>query len=229
MGRRPLIQEKKHPFYFKVAPEQHTTGDAAGEEITAPPQTGARTPEYFMEQVMEGLSDACILLDRGDRIVSVNGSAKLILRPKGRIVGRRLESVLLDRQLTMLAADAYHTGKALFTELALPLPGERWRNDHRYHISILPLWLTPTKRYVRIALRNTTQNPPEQQPPSPPANIVQCGDAMLQMKNPLSIIQGYLENLLDGVINDPVELRQSLVTMRKHTKAMERLLESCQR
>lgn len=232
MGRRPLIQEKKHPFYFKMAPAQQPVDEAAGADTSGTPQTGGKAPEYFMEQVMEGLSDACILVDGGDRIVYVNGSAKLLLRPKGRILGRRLESVLADRQLTMLAADAYHTGKPFFTELALSFPGERWRDDHRFHISIVPLWITATKRLVRIALRDTVQSAHEQSQSAPaaqPSGAIQCGDAMLQMKNPLSIVQGYLENMLDGVINDPVVLRQSLMTMRKHTLAIERLLDSCHR
>ncbi len=210
------------------------TGVRAVEGNGTPPEKG---PEFFMEQVMEGLSDACLLVDGGDRILYVNSSAKCLLRPRGRILGRKLESVLADRQLSMLAADAYHTGKPIFSRLALPLPGERWRDDHHFHLSLVPLWITPTRRLVRIALRNVTRDttgsssvPGETGQESPPAaSPPLCSDTMLQMKNPLSIVQGYLENMLDGVINDPVVLRQSLLTMRKHTLAIERLLETCQK
>jgi two-component system OmpR family sensor kinase/two-component system phosphate regulon sensor histidine kinase PhoR len=223
MGRRPLFQERQHPFYFKMTPRQETIEETSGDGNGASSPAG-KGPEYFMEQVMEGLSDACLLLDGTDRIVYVNSSGKTLLRPKGRILGRKLESVLADRQLSMLAADAYHTGKPLFSRLALPLPGERWRDDHHFHISIVPLWITPTRRLVRIALRGDDNSDSES--PRPAATPHQGGDTMMQMKNPLSIVQGYLENMLDGVINDPVVLRQSLLTMRKHTLTIERLLDS---
>jgi signal transduction histidine kinase len=47
------------------------------------------------------------------------------------------------------------------------------------------------------------------------------------MRNPLTILQGYLENLLDGVIRDPILRRQTLLTMRRHTLTIEKLMESC--
>ncbi len=208
-----------------MTPRPETNGETEGDNVPVPSTPAAKGPEYFMEQVMEGLSDACMLVDGTDRIVYVNSSGKNLLRPKGRILGRKLESVLADRQLSMLAADAYHTGKPLFSRLALPLPGERWRDDHHFHISIVPLWITPTRRLVRIALRgdDSIQEGDRQHPATVPH---QMGDAMMQMKTPLSIVQGYLENMLDGVINDPVILRQSLLTMRKHTLTIERLLDS---
>jgi hypothetical protein len=38
-----------------------------------------------------------------------------------------------------------------------------------------------------------------------------------------------LENLLDGMISDPVLLRQSLLTMRKHTLQIERVIDGLRR
>ena len=180
---------------------------------------------------MEGLSDACLLVDGTDRIIYVNSACKLLFRPKGRILGRRMETVLADRQLSMLASDSYHTGKPLFSSIALPLPGPRWRENNKFHISIVPLWLTPTRRLVRIALR--VSNPDTEQnnisEAAAPERIPQCSETMLQLKNPLAIVQGYLENMLDGAISDPVASRQALLTMRKHTMAIERLLDVCQK
>ncbi len=180
---------------------------------------------------MEGLSDACLLVDGADRIIYVNSACKQLFRPKGRILGRRMETVLADRQLSMLASDCYHTGKPLFSSIALPLPGQRWRENNQFHISIVPLWLTSTKRLVRIALR--VSNPDTEQnnvsETAAPERTPQCGETMLQLKNPLAIVQGYLENMLDGEISDPIALRQTLLTMRKHTMTIERLLDVCQK
>ena len=89
--------------------------------------------------------------------------------------------------------------------------------------------MTDTRRLVRIALRATTREEDREENKAATAGPVQSGDTMLQMKNPLSIVQGYLENMLDGVISDPGVMRQSLLTMRKHTLAIERLLDGCQK
>jgi len=194
-----------------------------------------------MEQVMEGLSDACMLVDGTGRLLYVNSAAKNLLSPRGRILGRKLDAVLANRQLSMLAADVYHTGKPVFSRLAIAMPGERWRDDHAFHLSLVPLWVTPTRRLVRIALRDagernavptpsgsaaTAEDLPGVNAPAQPAP---CGELLTRMRNPLTILQGYLENLLDGVIKDPILLRQTLLTMRKHTLTIEKLMESCAR
>jgi hypothetical protein len=221
MGRKTLIQEKKHPFYFKhSAPLKSSSVDTA-EQMTADAGDGITSlPEVFMEQVMEGLSDACMLVDSGDRLVYVNGAAKNILQPKGRILGRKLRSLVADPQLSTLTAEAYQTGKPLFSTVDLLPPESRWREPHRFHLSIVPLWISNSRRLVRIALRNAEEQPEPRKP-------VTFNDTVLQMRNPLTILQGYLENLLDGLISDPAAMRNSLLTMRKHTLAMERLLDSC--
>ena len=237
MGRKPLIEERKHPLYFKMPPQKpagvSVNGGAAGGAETG---GAGKTPEWFMEQVMEGLSDACMLVDGTGRLLYVNSTAKALLSPRGRVLGRKLDAVLANRQLSMLAADVYHTGKPVFTRLDISMPGARWRDDHSFHISLVPLWITPTRRLVRIALRDAARD----KTPDPVANGMTCGeppahppppphfsDALTRMRNPLTILQGYLENLLDGVIKDPIILRQTLLTMRKHTMTIEKLMETC--
>jgi len=225
------MEERKHPFYFKM-PTNHKPMEGKGDSTGADAQLNPAGPEFFMERVMDGLTDACLLLDGLDRIIYVNASAKSLLRPagrspQGRILGRRLSSVLADRRLSLLAADAYHTGKPIFSRLTIALPGERWRDDSEFHFSMVPLWISATRRLVRLALRAVTREEAEANPKPRQESGLPCSDTMLQVKNPLSIVQGYLENMLDGVISDPAVLRQSLLTMRKHTMAIERLIDGC--
>ena len=237
MGRRPLIGERNHPLYYKVQPLKSVAHQAEEDDTSADTQV-SKPPEWFMEQVMEGLSDACMLVNGTGRLLYVNGAAKQLLSPRGRILGRKLDAVLANRQISMLAADVYHTGKPVFSRLAISMPGERWRFDHTFHISLVPLWITPTRRLVRIALlrdetaeRSTTPpatvDAPCSDDPPPPPRSRECSEAMTKMRNPLSILQGYLENLLDGAMKDPIVIRQTLFTMRKHTLALEKLMETC--
>ena len=48
--------------------------------------------------------------------------------------------------------------------------------------------------------------------------------ALQKLGDPLTIIQGYLENLLDGVIRDPVVMRQCLAAMQRQTTQIQRLV-----
>ena len=239
MGRKPLIEERKHPLYFKMQPVRNPDSPSGGNGAWDGAQA-AKSPEWLMEQVMEGLSDACMLVDGTGRLLYVNTVAKSLLSAKGRLLGRKLEAVLAHRQLSMLAADVYHTGKPVFTRLDIALPGDRWREGRSFHVSLVPLWITPMRRLMRIALRDAArevpapavsgaggceETPQPPQPPQPP----QCSEAMSRMRNPLTILQGYLENLLDGAIRDPILLRQTLLTMRKHTMTLEKLMETCGR
>jgi hypothetical protein len=190
-----------------------------------------------MEQVMEGLSDACMLIDGTGKMLYLNGAAKNLLSPKGRILGRKLDAILANRQLSMLAADVYHTGKPVFTKLEIAMPGARWRDGRSFHVSLVPLWINSTRRLVRIALRDTVlenirvSGTPAAQPSgddslssAPPRQV---SDIVMRLRNPLTILQGYLENLLDGAIKDSAVMRQTLLTMRKHALTIEKLMERC--
>jgi nitrogen-specific signal transduction histidine kinase len=235
MGRKPLIQEKKHPLFYRMPPLKLPAAAAdAGEGGSD--AFGSRTPEWFMEQVMEGLSDACMLMDGAGRLLYVNGAAKNLLSPKGRILGRKLDAVLANRQLSMLAADVYHTGKPVFTKLELAMPGEGWRDGRYYHVSLVPLWINTTRRLVRLAMRDTPKDsvpaprnaavhePEDTAAAIPPGHF---SEIAMRLRNPLTILQGYLENLLDGAIKDPTIVRQTLLTMRRHTMAIENVMETC--
>ncbi len=177
--------------------------------------------DALLEAVLEGLMHGCLLVDGADRILFTNEAAKLILMPKGRLLGRRLETVLADRQLTQLAAECFASGRPITLACALRLPGEAWRDDRHFQVEAVPLELSSDRRLVRLALRPDEQADAEARVVPNPA-----ADVLVQLRGPLTVVQGYLENLLDGMITDPVALRQSLLTMRRSTVQIERILET---
>lgn len=218
MGRKPLRPDQQLAWVQKSAVHADASTPCCtddGEPL--PPTRGA---EPCMEQVLHGLSDACLIIDGLDRIIFSNDAAKAMLRPKGRILGRKLDSLLGDRQVSLAAAEASSSGKAAILRVTLRLPGDAWRDDGHFQVSLVPVWLSETRRFVRIALRDESAHPQRGTP------TALAADVAVQLKNPLSIVQGYLENLLDGMISDPVLLRQSLLTMRKHTLQIERVIDS---
>lgn len=223
MGRKPLSIDKNNSWIHRSP-----TVTAAAADISAPgdpdsPDSPSKGLEPCMEQVLQGLSDACLMISGTDRIVFANDSAKSLLRPKGRILGRKLESVLGDRKVTALATDCTLSGRPAIARVTLKLPGDAWRDDRHFEVSAVPIRLSETRCYVRIALRDDDEARREAASADP------FVDVSIQLKNPLSIVQGYLENLLDGMISEPVLLRQSLLTMRKHTLQIERVIDGLRR
>ncbi len=217
MGRKPLRPDQQLAWVQKSAVHANAGIPCCTDHDTASPSRGA---EPCMEQVLHGLADACLIVDGLDRIVFSNDAAKAMLRPKGRILGRKLDSLLGDRQVSLAAAESASSGKAAMLRVSLRLPGDAWRDDRHFQVSLVPVWLSETRRFVRIALRDENESLPRGNP------TALAADVAVQLKNPLSIVQGYLENLLDGMISDPVLLRQSLLTMRKHTLQIERVIDS---
>lgn len=197
-------------------PPPDPTDLESAEESLAP--TGKNV---LLETVLEGLVHACLLVDGTDRILFSNEAAKMLFMPKGRLLGRRLETVLADRQLSQLVADCFDTGRTCSLACALRLPGEAWRDDRHFLVEAVPLLLSAERRLVRLALRPDEKADAESKAiPNPAA------DVLVQLRGPLTVVQGYLENLLDGMITDPVALRQSLLTMRRSTIQIERILET---
>lgn len=198
------------------------TPDQGSEEddLRSPPEKSTGV-DALLEMVLDGLSHACLLLDGTDRILFSNEAAKLLFMPKGRLLGRRLETVLADRQLSQLVAECFQTRRPGHLACALRLPGVAWRDDRHFLVDAVPLQLTPDRWLVRLALR-----PDEEADAAAKAMPNPAADVLLQLRGPLTIVQGYLENLLDGLITDPVALRQSLLTMRRSTVQIERVLEA---
>lgn len=177
--------------------------------------------DALLETVLEGLVHACLLVDGADRILFSNEAAKLLFMPKGRLLGRKLETVLADRQLSQLVTECFESGRTGSRACSLRLPGEAWRDDRHFVVEAVPLALSADRRLVRLALRPDAQaDAASKAVPNPAA------DVLIQLRGPLTIVQGYLENLLDGMITDPVALRQSLLTMRRSTLQIERILET---
>ena len=192
--------------------------DAVPHEIELANSTGV---DALLETVLEGLAHACLLVDGTDRILFSNEAAKLLFMPKGRLLGRKLETVLADRQLSQLVAECYESGRTGALACALRLPGEAWRDDRHFTVEAVPLVLSTDRRLVRLSLRPDEKADAEARAiPNPAA------DVLFQLRGPLTVVQGYLENLLDGMITDPVALRQSLLTMRRSTIQIERILET---
>ena len=168
--------------------------------------------------LFDGLSDACLMVEAGGRLRYANESARELLKLHGRMIGRKLSGVLADRHALDLFRDAVASGKPRTKTLPLTLSSDGAR---AYEVSARPMHWPGEEMLVRVALRHCETPAVRRDPPPPETSDL---EAFQQLGDPLTIIQGYLENLLDGVIRDPVVMRQCLSAMQRQAAQIQRIL-----
>lgn len=192
------------------APETAVNG-SGGEEDTA--QEGLAAVMHMLD----GLTDACMVVEPDGRMRYANEAARTLLRMKGRATGRRLAAVLADRQALEVFEDAAAAGRPRAAVLTLTLSSDGPRN---YTVSAVPVPLAGEGMLIRVALCGTSSTPASVSSRSADEATV----VLEKLGDPLSIIQGYLENLLDGVIKEPALMRQCLSAMQRQASQMQRVL-----
>ena len=215
MGRK--ISAQKHPLYFKMG----AAPDSRADGTTAKSCETLELCEFYLEQSLQGLTDNCLLISRSGSIVFANDAAKNLLSPKGRIVGRKLCALLGDHRPAALVESVFSSGQPVFTDLVLTPPAKGWREEHDYMLSIVPLDLAPDRRLIRFAMKEK-----EKDKAAASAAVAGRGEEMaLRLRNPLTVINGHIENIMEGAVSDMDSIHQSMRTMKRQTSVIERMLE----
>jgi hypothetical protein len=170
-------------------------------------------------RMLDGLSDACLVADVEGRVHYANEAARELLHLRGRVAGRKLPAVLSDRQALHVISEAGRTARSRSVVIPLTLSSDGARN---YTVCVMPVQIPGSGLLLRIALRRGENAGAG----SDPLHSATSPDMIQRLGDPLTIIQGYLENLLDGVIQDPVVMRQCLSAMRRQTVQIQRILGS---
>ena len=170
-----------------------------------------------MMHMLDGLTDACMMVEPDGRMRYANEAARTLLRMKGRATGRKLAAVLADRQALEVFEDAAVACRPRAAVLTLTLSSDGPRH---YTVSAVPVPVAGEGTLLRVALCGTSAAPAHVSSRSADETTV----VLEKLGDPLSIIQGYLENLLDGVIKEPAVMRQCLSAMQRQASQMQRVL-----
>ena len=115
-----------------------------------------------------------------------------------------------------MAHEAAATGKLRMGSMLLTLSGS---GERLYDFSAQPLVIDGVT-WIRIALRRKYS-------PSQSAESLQEKTSLKVLEglgDPMTVISGYLENLLDYAIQDPVQIRRALAAMQRQAHTMQRVL-----
>lgn len=191
-----------------------------GNQRPAVPCAGASAPF----SLLEGLQEPCLIADTQGKLLFANQAARQLLGLKGRVAGRNAASVLLDKTALGLMEECVRSQRTISGTVALTPNSDGTR---RFLLQVTPIAQEGNSGavFLRLSLTAAPSEPGDADGPGGPENA----SGMEKLSDPLTIIQGYLENLLDGVIRDPVVMRQCLAAMQRQTSQIQRILNGMKR
>ena len=176
----------------------------------------------LMESLYAGLGDACLLVAEDGEILYANEGAGNLFATQSALIGRRLGQILPDPRVSQFIAKAFavETG-ALEDEFVITVH-PRGRTEERYFVfNAAPVRVLNQKfKQVRLVVRDETRRQETEQ-----IRRDFVTNASHELRTPLAIINGYLENLLEGDIDDGEATRRTLATMQKHGERLAHLVE----
>ncbi len=172
--------------------------------------------------ILDGMVEGVIAVDGHDHILLMNERARAIFNlGTGRMERKPFLEVIRNADLhdvfrdgRAAATDTVGDGAAIRRELRLTTPVVRVLQVHA-----VPLHLGPGETGVAMVLHDITAlRQLEQVRTEFVANVSH------ELRTPLTAIQGYLETLLGGAMDDPTHARRFLEVVFRHTERLGRLL-----
>ena len=178
------------------------------------------------DRLLDALSDAFLLIDSESNIRFANSAAHQLFNCRD-LVNRPVREIFLDPRLSDSLLRCLESGepvqsRVLLTQQASPLGDLETRGINAWMIDAARIpSLEGTLSTTRVIIRDmTTEHQTEQIRKDFVAN------ASHELRTPMAIINGYLENLLDdNMLEDPEMTRRFLSVMRKHADRISRIVE----
>jgi two-component system phosphate regulon sensor histidine kinase PhoR len=178
------------------------------------------------DRLLDALGDAFLLVDAAGNIRFANAAAHELLGVR-ELRRRPVREAFLDPRLAESLLRCLETGESVQSRVVLPQQTSP-RGD--LETRGVNAWIIDAARLptpdgaeptTRVILRDvTTEHQTEQIRKDFVAN------ASHELRTPMAIINGYLENLLDDdMVEDPKMARRFLSVMRKHAERISRIVE----
>ncbi|QQL44985.1 sensor histidine kinase [Sulfuriroseicoccus oceanibius] len=175
-----------------------------------------------LSETLDLLQEAVMLVDPDDlAVVYANKRCDRFFRTSNEITGRPLLDVCRSHQLLELTQKAITSGSSVKEKLGAA------EDDSRFWTVYITLGTSPKpedpsapKPLVRIVIRDDTEQIRTEQ-----IRREFIANASHELRTPITIISGYIDNLLDGAINRPELATKFLKVARKHSHRTNRLIE----
>lgn len=178
------------------------------------------------ELLLNALNDAFLLVDPSAQILFANRAAHRLCHARS-LTGRPIREAFIDPRLASALGHCLDSSGPVQTQVTLPDQSSPARNLEARSMNT---WIIDAAKLpgpdghaalTRIIIRDITS---EFQADQIRKDFV--ANASHELRTPMAIISGYLENLLDDdLLGDPESARRFLGVMRKHADRMSRIIE----
>jgi len=176
--------------------------------------------------LLDTLTDVFLIIDDAHLVSYANAAAHRLFGSR-KLIDRHIREASLDPRLSKALQECLNSKGPHQTQITLPPQGSSEQNQgprttQSWMIDSAPMTthdgVSPA---TRIVMRNITK---EQQTEQIRQDFV--ANASHELRTPMAIIKGYLENLLDDdLLADEESARKFLGIMRKHSDRMTRIIE----
>ena len=177
-------------------------------------------------RLLDALGDAFLLVDDHGYIRFANSAARQLFGDRD-LSDRPVREAFVDPRLAASVLRCLETGESIQSRVVLPQQTSP-RGDQETRG--LNAWIVDAARMdedsiggasTRIVIRDVTS---EHQTEQIRKDFV--ANASHELRTPMAIINGYLENLLDDdMVEEPAMARRFLTVMRKHAERISRIVE----
>ncbi|CAN5343368.1 hypothetical protein BH23VER1_BH23VER1_28140 [soil metagenome] len=176
----------------------------------------------LLESVFQALGDACLLVGQDLGILLANGRVRDLFELPAIPVARKLPEVLLDHRFVDISRRCLDERRVIESSFEVRVKRESGVQNMFLVVKAAPVRIygEALPQHLCLIIRDVTvQRETEQIRKDFVAN------ASHELRTPLSIINGYIENLVDGVVEDAEATRRALITMQKHGDRIARIVE----
>jgi two-component system phosphate regulon sensor histidine kinase PhoR len=167
--------------------------------------------------ILDSMVEGVIAVDGQDHLLLSNERARVILGVgRGREEGKPFLEVVRNVDLHGLLRQARATGQGVLTTREFIMPGFM---ERRLQVNAVPLRLGADEIGVVIVLHDVTELRRLEQ-----VRTEFIANVSHELRTPLTAIQGYLETLLSGALEDRAHARRFLEIVARHTERLGRLL-----
>ena len=171
--------------------------------------------------VLNSLGDACLLLNEKGQVILYNQKAReMFALPEGSEI-LDLDKVISEPRLLATLKSAPSGAERSPHEFMLEVPMGNQKGHRSLAVSVGPICVyEPGSPCMRLLIRDETDRQVNEQ-----LRNEFVFSASQELRTPLTIINGYLENLVEGVVDEPSQVHKCLLTMRRHGETIARIVE----
>lgn len=178
----------------------------------------------MLHRLVEGIEDGLFIISSRLTVLFVNRGAMKFFPPISSPVGRTLLECVRDHRIVEMVGGSVQSGQRQRQEFLVSSRGEgSGVEDRIFSVEAVPLNGDAPggmEGGVLVILRDETEKHTLER-----IRKDFVANASHELRTPLSIINGYLENLVEGDISDPDETKRAFGVMRKHGDRLAQIVE----